>query len=395
MKSSFLPIGLAVFLTTLGMATNVGNLPINLLLKERMGLSATAVAVFWAVTYSPWHLRPFAALAVDALPFLGARRRGYVVVASFVGAAAWLVIAFRDDYHGLAFGVGLINLCLVVSAAAMGGLLVAAAKRTGDTGRIGSVRTMALSCADLVGGPLGGALAGRPIGLAAAFGAAALGGAGLLAARLPEPSPEEGTLEGLAHRMRRLVRSRGAWIAVGMVTLVMASPGFGTPLLYYQRDVLHFSPALMGWLGTLNSFGGLAGGAAYVALSRRLSFRALLSGGVLAHALGTMAFVLYRGPASAGCVTFLSGLLGAITVASLIDLAARATPDGLGSLGLALVLTALELSYTLSNLLGSVLYDRLHLTFLGLLGVSVAFSLVAIFAVPFVPRELCHRTEPT
>ena len=366
------------------MTTNIGNLPISLLLKETNHLSATALAVFFSLAYSPWHLRPFAALLADAVPLLGTHRRAYVTIFTAIAAATWLLIAVSNSQNWLLAMLWTNNLCLVVSAASLGGILVALSRAQNRAGLVGSTRSIALNIADLVGSPLGGFLAGLPLLFTSITGALTLGTVSVLSTQIQEPKTVTQP-HSLTKGLKELVTSKGIWISMALVTLVMIAPGLGTPLLYYQRDVLKFSPQTLGFLGIAGSLGSLAGGIVYSFLSKNLSIRTLLFGGIVAHVLSGLGYLLYKEITTAALVTAASGLFGTLTVASLLQLTTQFAPRRLEALALALVLTAFELAGTSSNLAGSFLYDQFHLGFRDLALWNAGTSAVALLAVPLVP----------
>ena len=58
--------------------------------------------------------------------------------------------------------------------------------------------------------------------------------------------------------------SRAVWIVAGFLFVWNFSPLFGTPLLYYERDVLQFSKIYIGTLGALANAAGRHAGCGYL-----------------------------------------------------------------------------------------------------------------------------------
>jgi hypothetical protein len=85
--------------------------------------------------------------------------------------------------------------------------------------------------------------------------------------------------------------------------------------------------------------------------------------------------------------------MGTLATLPLFDLAARATPRGSESLGYALLLSVYTLSSNLSNVLGSHLYERVHLGFKSLVWVNAGSTAAVLLFVPFLPRALLARSE--
>ena len=90
---------------------------------------------------------------------------------------------------------------------------------------------------------------------------------------LPEKHQERRarvTGQEIRARLRPVFQSRALWLAAAFIFLKDLSPGFGTPLFYYQTNLLHFSPKLIGWLGGLSNGAAIAGALSYAWLCTRL-----------------------------------------------------------------------------------------------------------------------------
>lgn len=175
--------------------------------------------------------------------------------------------------------------------------------------------------------------------------------------------------------------------------LVVMAPGFGTPLFYYQTDVLHFSKGFLGVLSFIGGVFGMLSAGVYVLACRRFSLRPLLAWSILVHAGGTLFYLEYRSPGSALAITALEGLAQTLAVLPLYDLAARATPKGSEALGYALMMSAWNLTAALSNWFGAWLHDHYGLTFLNLVWLNAGTTLLALIVVPFLPALLMSRRE--
>ena len=93
--------------------------------------------------------------------------------------------------------------------------------------------------------------------------------------------------------LKTIVRSRAMWGATGLLFLVYLAPGFQTPMLYYQQDVLKLDPRFIGFLQLLGGVGGIIGAAAYGYLCRRLPLKVSLVAGILLNAAVTLLYLRY------------------------------------------------------------------------------------------------------
>jgi predicted MFS family arabinose efflux permease len=391
-------IGWGVVVAYLGWPQLLARLPLGLALKNEVGLHPEGLATFWAVATIPWYGKPLVGLVVDAAPLGGTRRLGYLVVGAFAGAAAWLVLAFVPVAVAPLLAVALaVNLALVVVSATVGALLVEVGQRHGATGRLSALRQVLVGAVNLVVGPLGGWLAGRALGWTGALGALVVASfVPVAVALVHEPRVDSAAApaaprvaESVRAHTRAVLRSRPALLAATLIFLVYVAPGLQTPLLYYQQDVLHFDPPFMGALQTWAGAGVIVGALSYGALCRAIPLRVALPGGIVLGAASVFAYLAYDSRAAAIWIHFVTAICGTLAALPLYDVAARAAPRGSESFGYASVLAMQTLAtYAISNVVGSVLYERFHLTFQQLVWVDGLATLAVLLFVPALPRAL-------
>src|SRR5262249_39669867 len=141
LRQYYIMVGLGAFVTTLCQPGVIGRLPLRLLLKDHLGLSAQAVATFAFVTTFAWNVKPIAGILSDAFPLFGTRRRHYMILGSALAAVSWLVMGVLPPTYAwlviAAFGA---NAFMVVASTVMGGLMVEAGQKFSISGRITSLR---------------------------------------------------------------------------------------------------------------------------------------------------------------------------------------------------------------------------------------------------------------
>ena len=366
----------------------------TVVLKER-GLSSSGVADFFLLSTIPWVIKPVYGLLSDFVPLFGRRRQSYFLVASGIASVAGLAAALTAD-HGYwrlallytAMGLGL-AFCDVLADA----IMVETGKPRGLTGAFQSVQWAAISVATLAVGVLGGYLA-HVRSLRGAFVLAAafpLVSFAMVLAFLREPRSR---IDGAAARetfgaIRAAAGRRDLWIVAGFIFFADFNPLFGPAFLYFQIDVLRFDQRFIGVLASASALGSIAGAAIYAPLSRRVPARRLLVSTIGGGALGTLAYVFYRGPASALAIDALYGVLGMLLQLSLLDLAAKACPKRAEGTFFALLMSVYNGSTQLSTNAGGRLYDALGFTPLVLIS-TVTTALVWLL-VPLVRIERIER----
>lgn len=401
-------IAAGMFATTLGWPSLLARYSIGLHLKNQLGLGPEQVALFWAAATFAWCGKPLIGLACDAL---GATVEDYLSAGTLVAALLWVTMAIAPPRYGplLALTVGLVVTFAVMSTA-LGAMLVAAGQRAGATGRLSSLRQGLVGLAALVAGPLGGWLATESLPVTGMVGLGLMLSLRFVLVSALRAQPREGeaipraaaaqasartavTAEARRH-LAAVVRSRDVRATAGLLFLAYLAPSLQTPLLYYQVDVLGWSPQLIGTLQVPGAAGSLAGAAAYALLCRRLPLRQLLPLGVAFNVAATLLYLAYRSPATAAAIAAAAGVLGTLALLPLYDLAARAAPRGSEAFGFALLMSVQALaSLVLSDVVGAWLYHGAGLGWRPLVLVNAAWTAAVALYLPLVPRALTAARE--
>src|SRR4030095_15288811 len=126
--------------------------------------------------------------------------------------------------------------------------------------------------------------------------------------------------------VRNALRARNLWLVAGFIFFFTFSPSFGPGFLFYQTDRLGFSQQFIGSLTALPSLGYVLGALTDAPLSRRWPLRRTINLSIALSAVGTIIYLLYRGPWSGAVIDFIYGWIYMVTTLALLDLAARACP---------------------------------------------------------------------
>src|SRR5262245_34197735 len=90
LRQYYLMVGLGAFVTTIAQPGVIGRLPLRILLKDDLHLSAQSLATFMFVSTFAWNVKPLAGLLSDAFPLFGTRRRHYMILGAGLAASAGL-----------------------------------------------------------------------------------------------------------------------------------------------------------------------------------------------------------------------------------------------------------------------------------------------------------------
>jgi hypothetical protein len=197
----------------------------------------------------------------------------------------------------------------------------------------------------------------------------------------------------MAAQMRAISHAPPLWIVLGVLALVLIAPGFGTPLLYYQTDVLHFPSSTIGRIGAMGISCGAPGPVLYALLARKQDARRIFTIAVAAQCVTTLLYAGYHSVVSAVAITGANNLVGAVIDTAALDLVTRATPRTAAALGFAVASSTASITSALSDVLGSALYAHAHLSFLSLIWVNAGTTALALPALRMLPRSLTAHRE--
>lgn len=381
------------------LSLHVTNLPFKFVLKEELGLPSDVASAFFVFANIPIYVKPFAGILSDAVPLWGTRRKSYLILSLLLAGALWLALALVPRTYAMLLGTYVVlNIFLTLSSTVLGGLMVEVGKRDRNTGALSAQRHGINQVVRLISDPAGGVLSRLPF---LVTGAIAAGLQWILVPfyllllkepQQPQASARE-TLAEVRRQFRGLIGSKTLWAAAGLVVLVIAAPGFNMALLYYQQDVLKFDKEFIGVLGMLQGLGGMVGAVIYAFFCRRWNLRRMMYASIVFHGLMTLLYLGYKTPASAMIITPLEGATLVLAVLPLYDLSARATPRGSEALGYCLMMSVWNFTQSLSDWLGSVIYQVFHTDFSYLVWTNCITTTLVIFAVPFLPSVLMDRRD--
>ena len=382
--------------TNLGLA--IGELPLKFLLKDDLHLTPERVAGFFVIGQFVNYIKPVAGLLTDSFPLFGTRRRWYLLLSLLGTGIGWLFLAFVPRaFQPMLITYTLMYTTVVFTSTTLGGVMVETGMRHGAEGRLTAQRISMFRVGTLAGGPIAGWLTNYPFLWAA--GAAAflhICLVPLFFKTLPEKPTAKVNSEvwtDAGQTLKRLLKSKVLFAAAGMICLIAASPGFNTPLLFYQTNTLHLTKQFVGSLLLVSSATGIGAAVFYYNYCKKWTLRRLLTLSILIHAIGTLTYFMYQSAWSAVLVTAIAGVSGTLAMLPVYDLATRSTPKGCEALGYSVMMSVWNLTNALSDLVGSKLYSQYHFTFMNLIWVNAGTTALVLIAVPFLPAALAERRD--
>lgn len=372
---------------TIDLTSGLANQPVQYLLKEQLRLSAGQSGFFFAVIGIGWTIKPLYGAVSDFFPLAGWQRKSYLLLMSALGMASWLGLAALSPTYTTV--LVLLTCCAATLAfcdVMIDALMVEAGRPFGLTGRFQAVQwasiSLAFTVAQFAGGYLSAYAAPQTVFLLAAGFPLVTAAATLALVHEPPKVNSVANLRATRVALGQAARFPALWITAGFLFFWNFSPSLGTPLLYYQTDVLGFSKTFIGTLGALSNAAGIVGALLFFRYCRFVNLRRLLGLAVGLGVLSTLSFISLIGPTSAVGIFFVSGLLSQITHLAVLDLAARSCPARAEGTVFALLMSCLNIGRTGSTFIGGWLYDHVGIT--PLICVSAGFTALCWGVVPWL-----------
>ncbi|CAK76688.1 unnamed protein product (macronuclear) [Paramecium tetraurelia] len=76
---------------------HLSDLAVNYMLKDEYGLSPAMMGLYLSYTTLPWMIKPFWGIITDSKPFLGYRRKSYIILFGILDALGWIMMSKNKD----------------------------------------------------------------------------------------------------------------------------------------------------------------------------------------------------------------------------------------------------------------------------------------------------------
>jgi MFS family permease len=354
---------------------------------DSWGKTTAQIGVFMALLGLPWSIKPLYGLLTDAVPFLGTRRRGYLLVttaATVLGmawvyffpvpsGAIWLLLALMlVPSIGIAFS----DVCIDA-------YMIEKGQPRGLTGQLQSVQWACLYGSGLLVGVVGGYLSEHGLQETGFLicAVATLASLALVWTRVREPSVrrQPGQLREAAAALLQTAKNPALQAAAAFLFLWCFNPFNLTVLQMYATKELGLGEQFYGGTRSLFAAGSIAGSIAYAFYCRRVPFHWLIHGSIVAGALSTLGYAAMNGPTSAAVVSVAVGFFYMTGNMVTLDLSARTSPLVTCGTTFALLMALMNFSVSLSTALGGWLYDEWG----ELWGRTTAFQLLVVTGAAF------------
>ena len=388
-------------------------IPLSFVLKNKLHLSANALATFVLWAGIPAYFSFAFGVVRDFWSPFGIGDRGYYILFGLTSALVFAVFAFVPVSEPMLLALALLGtISFLFLWAGWNGLGTVIGQHFAMSGRISSLwnfsGTVTTFVALLLGGILSDRLetmstegAVRTLFLSVASLMLLIAAYGFLkpAAVFADLPRETRRPQHLSADFLRLIRHRPIYPALGIFLMWNFSPATGTVLQYFMSNTLHASDAQWGAYNAIYSIAFAPTFVLFGFLSPRYPLAKLLWLGT-AIAVPQMLPLLFIHSANAVLVAGVPmGLMGGIATAAYMDLLIRSCPRGLEGTLMMLAWSMYALAQNFGNLLGTELYEHHGGFAVCVLATTIVYALM-LPAILFVPKRLIalpdgqHLAEP-
>lgn len=348
--------------------------------------SVGEIATITTLASSPWVIKILCGILSDSFPFLGYRRKSYLILCSFLSATGWFFLAFFPPYRSSILGALFIaNLGFAATDVITDGLIVEhSTKFTSHLYQ--SIAWGARSFGALVSGIAGGWLAAhrasREVFLLTMFLPLITV---VVAVWIHERKIQGRVLISAFTSVRHcilLILQPNLLLFIGILVIVSIQASFGTPFFFFMKEQLGFNEIFLGWLGTTGAAGFIVGSLIYARWLRQFAPKVTLWWAIFLNSLNIFSSLLVADSRSAFILFFIGGIMLCLTLLPIMSSAAVLTHrTGVESTLFAVLMSIFNLGQFVFGLGGARLYELV-----GLSALIIITGVIALSALFFVER---------
>jgi hypothetical protein len=403
----FLYLGVLIVLLSFGSPSGgLIDIPISFFLKNKLHLSAHALADFRLVSGIPLYLSCVFGFVRDTWNPFGMRDRGFMLLFGAVSTGLYVVFAFTPvTYVTLLVAVVLLTTSFLFVASAQNGLTSMLGQQHAMSGQISAAWNIFAALptvgALLAGGSLSDLLEGRNadqaardlfLAGAAIMAAVTIYGAWKPASVFDNVRAEQGTRAHPLHDLKRLARHWPVYPALLIWLLWNFAPGAATPLQYYLQNTLHASDAQWGQWNAIFAASFVPTFLLYGLLCPKLPLKPLLVWGTVVAVPQLVPLLFIHSVTGALIAAVPIGLMGGVASAAYLDLIIRSAPRGLQGTTLMMSGGLLFVASRFGDVLGTVLYDDYGGFVVCVIAITIVYALI-LPTLLLVPRDLTAYSD--
>ena len=351
-------------------------------LKEKLHLDPSTIMYLSLITSIAWGIKPIYGYLCD----------------NYLTKKAWILISLLGSLL-ICLGLGLtpfiilplliilmstMSLTTAVRDVAVDGIMCVDGKETDSCDKIQSIQWTSITVAGILVSLAGGVIADHfnykvaylsllPIYLIIIA----------IVLRYKASVPEKRTVVPLLRTIcsyKELFTNKKFLYTCLFIFLYNFAPGFGTPLMFIERDVFKWSGTFMGTLGAITSAVGIIGSILYFKYGRKINIEKCLYWSVFIGAITTLCY-LYFTPISAVIYGVIFSVIGMFVFLNIMTMMAQSTIPGKEATSFALLCSVNNLAGTASTLAGAFLFPKI-----GLQPLIIVAAFTSFLCLPLIKK---------
>ena len=343
--------------------------------KETLHYSESMIMYLISITSIAWLIKPLLAYFINCY---GTKKIWLIIPGILSIIFSGILGCFNFSIIALVILLALHSAQSAIKNIAFNGLMCIEGKKHGLTGKLQSVEWTTLTIASILVGVSGGWLAQH---YSYQIGFLLLIPFYLLVLLFTFKYKEEKSI--IEHKyspsiiINQLISDKKLLLLCLFVFLYNLAPSIGTPLLFVQRDVFHFSKIFIGWLGTIGAGCSVIGSVLYYHFSKKIDFHKWIFWSVIIGACNSLLYLYYT-PITCVIYDVTNSVIGMFIVLMMLDFCAQRTKSGFETISFALLCATMNLTSALNNVLGGFLLPIVGLKILIIITSFTSFACLPI-----------------
>lgn len=403
----------------------ISRLALSFYYKDTLHLTPVDMTMIGSISVIPWVIKPLYGFISDTFPLFGYKRKSYLVLSGLVGAMSWKLLSVFDnmlmtggihsDFNSVAFSVLLVSLSslgLAFSDVLVDAIVVSKSRDQNQSGSLQSICWASSSIGGLMSAYFSGYLL-QNYGSSFVFGLTSIiplimtASAALIEEKKIDIMHSQRSISKLfklqTQKTFDIISQKSILFPLLFLVIWNATPSAGSAFFYFQTNVLGFQPEFFGRLGLVSSLSSLFGIVLYNQKFKQMPLRIIFKWScILGTVLGTTPLLLVMHinriigiPDTWFAILddIVLSIFGQITFMPIMILAAKMCPPGTEAMLYAAIMSANNLSGSISKILGGFLMKSMQITdhdFTNLpllMTITNLSGLIPLLFLNYVPRE--------
>lgn len=352
-------------------------------------MTAADVSALLALLWFPWVIKPFYALVCDFVPFFGYRRKSYLIAASLLAVASFIMISATHSLTLVVTGLVLMATAMAISTTLMVALAVEQGKENGKARDYFSGQVFWYYTANIVAAIAGGLLCQNLAPHMALHWAALIAMMPVilmvfLTGIMLKEEKSELAVDKLIDTWRSLkeaLTARSLWFAAALWGAFHFNVFTGVPLYFFESRTLEFAQSTIGQLAACNAIGLLIGSIVYLRVVKKLLLKHQLYLAVFLGAVSALAYLGLSTPLVGMAIEVFRGTSTMVGLLTLYGLSADVCPRRMEASVMAIFLCARNVATEAGTWAGGQLFTNVfhnHYVPLVLTGFGLAAGIVLL-----------------